>query len=269
MRLLLLAAALVGLVFAGSRASQTVEASAARPALASSTSNCPDAELLTGFEDGPGSLSPSGGCYGVDDIVTVTATPDPGYELVQWLACSGNPQGNQCTIFFGEPRIYYAVAQFGFIPTPPPTPQPIPPTPQPTPPTPQPTPPTVVPPTPAGVFTPPAPPPPPTPPAPPPPPPPPAPPKYGSVGLAKIGRIPNGLQAIFSFALLPVRGSQIKVGWYYNNKRVAGSAKSRTRLISSSVLAAAGLPHGFWRSVLSVRVPNGRWKPVKEAHVRI
>jgi hypothetical protein len=116
---------------------------------------------------------------------------------------------------------------------------------------------------------PPPPPPPPTPPAPPPPPPPPAPPQYGVVAQASISRVGGGLAATFVFRTLPVLGARLKTTWLYNNRRVGEARKPRARIVTSIATASRGLPRGFYRCQLKVKLRGRPWRTVKEARTRL
>jgi len=119
-----------------------------------------------------------------------------------------------------------------------------------------------------GATTPP-PPPPPTPPSPPPPPPPAAPARYLVVQDTSVSRIANGLAATFVFRSLPAADARVKTTWLYNNRVVGEAPKRRARVVTSTVSASRGLPPGFWRCQLKVKLPGKTWKTVKEARTRL
>jgi hypothetical protein len=84
-----------------------------------------------------------------------------------------------------------------------------------------------------------------------------------------LTEVHDGLRVSFSFGRSPTRGSRLKVVWFYNNKEVASIQKPRAGTVNSIVLRSNGLPVGFWRAALRVRVPGSTWKTVKEIRTRL
>jgi hypothetical protein len=120
----------------------------------------------------------------------------------------------------------------------------------------------------------------PTPPAAPPRPPrdPPAP--YGSVsrsfvtllaGARPVVRVPRapGFRAHFTFASRPRAGSSVKISWYYNNRKVGEVPQPLAARLQSTVRSRGGLPRGYFRALLEVRLRGGSWRAVDDARARV
>jgi hypothetical protein len=97
----------------------------------------------------------------------------------------------------------------------------------------------------------------------------PPPPAYGLVKKTKMTKIREGLRATFVFKSAPKPGSRLKAVWFYNNKPVGDKSKPRKLQVASFARAKGGLPKGYWRCALRVRVPGKAWKTVKEARTRL
>jgi hypothetical protein len=75
--------------------------------------------------------------------------------------------------------------------------------------------------------------------------------------------------ATFVFSAMPTRGARTKVVWLYNNRKVGEVTKALGKQVSSSVRGSRGLPKGFWRAQLLVRLGRGSFRPVAEARTRV
>jgi hypothetical protein len=79
----------------------------------------------------------------------------------------------------------------------------------------------------------------------------------------------SGFKANFAFRSRPRTGSKLRVRWYYNNRVVWQQAKGNTDLISAFLRARGGMPRGYFRCLLAVRIPDDGWKPVKQLVARV
>ena len=75
--------------------------------------------------------------------------------------------------------------------------------------------------------------------------------------------------ATFTFTSMPKARSTAKVVWLYNNRKIGEAAKAVGKTVRSNVRGSRGLPKGFWRAQLMVRIPRGTFRAVAEARTRL
>jgi hypothetical protein len=73
----------------------------------------------------------------------------------------------------------------------------------------------------------------------------------------------------FTASSMPKAGSKAKVIWLYNNKAVGHAAKKTAKIIRSTVRASRGLPKGFWRAQLMIKIPGKPFRVAAEARTRL